>query len=86
MSAGRARTRSARSPTARCAGSAPSGYPFATAATLARVDSAANRADLAVQVDPGQRARVRRIVVIGNETIPQREIVRQLSVKAGRLV
>ena len=33
------------------------GYPFASARTLARVDSAANRAELAVQVDPGRRAR-----------------------------
>ena len=59
------------------------GYPFASARTVARVDSAANRADLAVQVDPAQRARVRRIVVVGSETIPQREIVRQLGVRAG---
>jgi outer membrane protein insertion porin family len=59
------------------------GYPFASARTVARVDSAANRADVTVQVDPAQRARVRRIVVVGSETIPQREIVRQLGVRAG---
>ncbi len=59
------------------------GYPFASARTLARVDSTANRADLVVQVDPGHRARVRRIVVTGNETVPQREVVRQLPVKVG---
>jgi outer membrane protein insertion porin family len=59
------------------------GYPFATARTLARVDSAANRADLAVQVDPGRRLRVRRIAVTGNKTIPQREVVRQLPFQAG---
>jgi outer membrane protein assembly factor BamA len=59
------------------------GYPFATAATIARVDSAANRADLRVQVDPGQRARIRRIDVTGNRTVPKREVVRQLSVQAG---
>jgi outer membrane protein assembly factor BamA len=59
------------------------GYPFAAARTVARVDSAANRADLAVQVTPGQRARIRRIEVTGNTTIPQREIVRQLPVRAG---
>jgi outer membrane protein insertion porin family len=59
------------------------GYPFATARTLARVDSAANRADLAVQADPGRRLRVRRIAVTGNRTVPQREIVRQLPFEAG---
>jgi outer membrane protein insertion porin family len=59
------------------------GYPFATARTLARVDSAANRANLLVQVDPGRRLRVRRIWVTGNETIPEREIVRQLPFQAG---
>ena len=59
------------------------GFPFSSARTLARVDSAANRATLTVQVDAGQRSRVRRIVVAGNETIPEREVVRQLPVKAG---
>jgi outer membrane protein insertion porin family len=59
------------------------GYPFATAATIARVDSAANRADLRVEVGPGQRARIRRIDVTGNRTVPKREVVRQLSVQAG---
>jgi outer membrane protein insertion porin family len=59
------------------------GYPFATARTLARVDSAANRAALSVQVDPGRRLRVRRIAVTGNRTIPQREVVRQLPFQAG---
>ena len=59
------------------------GYPFATAATIARVDSAANRADLRVQVDPGQRARIRRIDVTGNRTVPAREVVRQLAVRPG---
>jgi outer membrane protein insertion porin family len=59
------------------------GYPFAGARTLARVDSAANRAELIVQVNPGNRAKVRRIEVTGNETIPQREIVRQLPVRPG---
>jgi outer membrane protein insertion porin family len=59
------------------------GYPFATARTVARVDSAANRASLAVQVDPGNRTRIRRIEVTGNRTIPEREIVRQLPVRPG---
>ncbi|HEX3275477.1 MAG TPA: BamA/TamA family outer membrane protein [Gemmatimonadales bacterium] len=59
------------------------GYPFAMARTVARVDSAANRASLTVQVDPGPRSRIRRIEVTGNRTIPQREIVRQLPVRPG---
>lgn len=59
------------------------GYPFASAKVLARVDSAANRAALTVQVDPGLRAKVRRIEVAGNETIPAREIVRQMPVEPG---
>ena len=59
------------------------GYPFASAQTVARVDSAANHADLDVQVDPGQRARVERVEVTGNRTIPEREVVRQLSVRPG---
>ena len=36
------------------------GYPFATARTISRVDSAANRATVTVQADPGTRARIRR--------------------------
>jgi outer membrane protein insertion porin family len=59
------------------------GYPFATARTISRVDSAANLATVNVQAEPGDRARIGRIEVTGNETIPQREIVRQLSVKPG---
>jgi outer membrane protein assembly factor BamA len=59
------------------------GYPFAGAKTIARVDSAANRASLTVEVAPGPRERVRRIEVTGNATIPEREIVRQLPVRAG---
>jgi outer membrane protein insertion porin family len=59
------------------------GYPFASARVLARVDSTANRAALTVQVDPGLRAKVRRVEVDGNETIPAREIVRQLPVEPG---
>jgi outer membrane protein insertion porin family len=59
------------------------GYPFAGAQTIARVDSAANRADLTVQVSPGDRWRIRRIEVTGNATVPQREILRQLPVRPG---
>ena len=59
------------------------GYPFASAKVIATVDSAAFRASVEVQADPGQRARIRRIVVTGNETIPAREIVRQLPIQAG---
>lgn len=59
------------------------GYPFASARVIARVDSAANRAALTVQVLPGLRATVRRVEVTGNSTIPQREIVRQLPVEPG---
>ena len=59
------------------------GYPFASARTISKVDSAANRAALMVQVQPGMRARIRRIEVNGNETIPQREVVRQLPTGAG---
>jgi outer membrane protein insertion porin family len=59
------------------------GYPFASARVIARVDSAANRAALTVQVKPGLRATVRRVEVTGNTTIPQREIARQLPVEPG---
>jgi outer membrane protein insertion porin family len=60
------------------------GYPFAGAKVSAEVDSAANRADVTVQVRPQQRARIRRFEVTGNETIPGREIVRQLPIGAHR--
>src|SRR4029077_2448964 len=59
------------------------GYPFASAQTVARVDSAANRADLTVQVASGQRAKVRAIHTTGKLTVPEQEIVRQLPVRAG---
>jgi len=59
------------------------GYPFATARTIARIDSAANLADLTVQVDAGRRSRIRRIGVTGNTSIPEHEVVRQLAVRAG---
>ena len=60
------------------------GYPFANARVVARIDSAANRANLAVQVSPGARYRIGRIQVTGTKTIPEHEIVRQLSVHAGQ--
>ena len=60
------------------------GYPFANARVVARIDSAANRAHLAVQVTPGGRYRIGRIEVTGNKAIPEHEIVRQLSVHAGQ--
>lgn len=60
------------------------GYPFAGARVTALVDSAANRAAVTVQVRPEQRARIRRIAVTGNETIPTREIVRQLPIGTNR--
>ena len=59
------------------------GYPFATARTITRVDSAANLAAVTVQAQPGMRARIRRIDVSGNEEIPARHIVRQLPIGVG---
>jgi outer membrane protein insertion porin family len=59
------------------------GYPFASARTISRVDSAAVRAAVAVEVEPGMRARIRQVEVSGIETIPQREVVRQLPIGAG---
>jgi outer membrane protein assembly factor BamA len=59
------------------------GFPFASARTITTVDSAADLAALTVQVEPGMRARIRHVAVTGNETIPQREIVRQLPLGAG---
>jgi outer membrane protein insertion porin family len=59
------------------------GYPFAGADIHPAVDSAANRADVTVLVRPGDRARIRRIVVTGNHGIPAEHIVRQLPVSVG---
>jgi outer membrane protein insertion porin family len=56
------------------------GYPFAGAKVTALVDSTANLASVTVQVQPGSRARIRKIAVTGNQTIPTREIVRQLPI------
>src|SRR5918995_1480428 len=59
------------------------GYPFAVAEADALVDTAANRADVRVRVRPGLRARVREIAVRGNETVPARELTRQLPLEPG---
>jgi outer membrane protein insertion porin family len=59
------------------------GYPFATARTITRIDSAANLAAVTVQAQPGDRARIRRIGVTGNERVPVRHIVRQLPLQVG---
>jgi outer membrane protein insertion porin family len=59
------------------------GYPFAAAEADVLVDTAANRADVTVRVRPGLRARVREIAVRGNETVPARELTRQLPLEPG---
>jgi outer membrane protein insertion porin family len=59
------------------------GYPFASADTRALADTAANRASVIVLVRPGMRARIRNIVVSGDEGIPAHHIIRQLTVKPG---
>jgi len=59
------------------------GYPFASADVRASTDTAASRTDVTVLVNPGMRARVRRIVVTGNYGVPARHLVRQLPVKPG---
>ena len=59
------------------------GYPFAAADARAMADTAANRADVAVLVRPGLRARIRKITVSGNSGVPAHHIIRQLPVKLG---
>jgi outer membrane protein insertion porin family len=59
------------------------GYPFAVALADVLVDTAANRATVTVLVKPGLRARVREIAVTGNETVPARQLTRQLPVEQG---
>ncbi len=59
------------------------GYPFAAADIHPTVDSAADRADVTVLVRPGNRARIRRFAVTGNQGIPARHIIRQLPVSVG---
>ncbi len=59
------------------------GYPFATVEANVLVDTAANRADVTVVVEPGMRARVREIAVTGNQTVPDRQFARQLPISQG---
>ena len=59
------------------------GYPFATAAARAAVDTAANRADVTVEITEGPRARIRAFEVTGNPTVPGRHLIRQLPIEAG---
>jgi outer membrane protein insertion porin family len=59
------------------------GYPFATARAEASVDTAANRADVTVEIEQGPRARIRGFEVSGNETVPARHLTRQLPIGPG---
>jgi outer membrane protein insertion porin family len=59
------------------------GYPFGAVEADVLVDTAANRADVMVRVRPGLRARIREIAVRGNETVPARELTRQLPLEPG---
>jgi outer membrane protein insertion porin family len=59
------------------------GYPFALAQARVDVDSVANRASVAVRCQPGARARIRDIAVAGNQTIPARDVTRQLPIAPG---
>ncbi len=59
------------------------GYPFATARTIATVDTSANTADVTVQTRTENRARIRAIEVTGNETVPARDYIRQLPLGRG---
>ncbi len=59
------------------------GYPFAAVEADVLVDTAANRADVTVRVRPGLRARIREFAVRGNETVPARELTRQLPLEPG---
>ncbi len=59
------------------------GYPFAHADVTAVVDTQANRADVTVRIDESTRARIGAIEVSGNQSVPPRQLVRQLPVKPG---
>ncbi len=59
------------------------GYPFATATAAAAVDTAANRADVRVEIEQGPRTRIRGFEVAGNQTVPARHLTRQLPVGPG---
>jgi outer membrane protein insertion porin family len=59
------------------------GYPFGAAEADALVDTAAYRADVVVRVQPGLRAKVRDFAVSGNETVPAKDLTRQLALEPG---
>ena len=59
------------------------GYPFATAAATAVVDSTADRADVTVLVGTGPRARIGAFVVHGTATVPPHHVIRQLPLEPG---
>ena len=59
------------------------GYPFGAAEANALVDTAAYRTDVVVRVQPGLRAKVREFAVTGNETVPAKDLTRQLPIEAG---
>jgi outer membrane protein insertion porin family len=59
------------------------GYPFAEAEPAAVIDTAANTAEVTVRVRPGTRARIREIVVEGNQTVASRHLIRPLPVGPG---
>ena len=59
------------------------GYPFGAAEADALVDTAAYRTDVVVRVQPGLRAKVREFAVSGNETVPAKDLTRQLSLEQG---
>ena len=59
------------------------GYPFGAAEADALVDTAAYRTDVVVRVQPGLRAKVREFAVTGNETVPAKDLTRQLPLEAG---
>jgi outer membrane protein insertion porin family len=59
------------------------GYPFGAAEADALVDTAAYRTDVVVRVQPGLRAKVREFAVTGNETVPAKNLTRQLPLDKG---
>ena len=59
------------------------GYPFAIATAEAAVDTAANRVDVTVSIHQGPRTRIRGYEVTGNETVPARQLTRQLPLRPG---
>lgn len=59
------------------------GYAFASVASDARIDSAANTADIRFYLDPGPRGRFGEIVVEGNESISDAVVRRELPFREG---